>query len=196
MNWQQVYHRHPPPPRGTHLVSETVPLFPHKKPVARIEERGSPNDSLSGDSLDTARTTFRLVTAFFALVIVIAGVNLGVHQKDHLLSGLGYFHEHSHEPTIVPIEAAHEQWVRINKHGSMKIWFRTWGNLDTGVPILFVHGGPGNAISDYKDGNKKFFSDEDYFVVEVDQRGTGNSQPSVRESWHNMQYYQNHLRQY
>jgi pimeloyl-ACP methyl ester carboxylesterase len=94
-------------------------------------------------------------------------------------------------PPIIPIEAAQEHWVRVNNDPAIRIWFRTWGNRDEGIPVLFVHGGPGNAIADYHNENKKFFSDQDYFVVEVDQRGTGNSQPSVRDSWKNMKYYDN-----
>ena len=54
---------------------------------------------------------------------------------------------------------------------------------------MFVHGGPGNDVADYHNGNKRFFDASTFFVVEVDQRGTGNSQPSVRDDWRNMQYY-------
>ena len=54
--------------------------------------------------------------------------------------------------------------------------------------FLFLHL---TAIADYHNGNKVFFSDELFFVVEVDQRGTGNSQPSVRDSWKNMKFYKN-----
>ncbi|CAB9515065.1 Proline iminopeptidase [Seminavis robusta] len=83
----------------------------------------------------------------------------------------------------------------------LQLWFRVWGRVDgTGIPLLFVHGGPGNAIADYfGNSNQRFFgsksdpADEDPFqfmVVEVDQRGTGNSQPSIRDGWQNMKYYE------
>lgn len=91
----------------------------------------------------------------------------------------------------IPIEKAQEHWLDIGHGaggGALKIWYRTWGNKN-GIPILFVHGGPGNAIADYYNGNKRFFDYTKFYVVEIDQRGTGNSQPSVRQDWHNMKYY-------
>jgi len=75
----------------------------------------------------------------------------------------------------------------------IRLWFRTWGNVKTGIPVLFVHGGPGNAIADYHNGNRHFFDEERYFVIEVDQRGTGQSQPSVRADLANAVYYQNDI---
>ena len=45
-------------------------------------------------------------------------------------------------------------------------------------------------MADYHNGNKRFFDPSRFFVVEVDQRGTGKSQPSVRDEYHNMKYYQ------
>jgi proline iminopeptidase len=92
----------------------------------------------------------------------------------------------------VPIEQAQEHLLDIGQ--GFKIWYRTWGNHKNGIPILFVHGGPGNAVADYDNGNKRFFDDTKYYVVEMDQRGTGNSQPSVRNHKNgidNMKYYQN-----
>ena len=71
----------------------------------------------------------------------------------------------------------------------IKLWYRTWGNVSKGIPVLFVHGGPGSSTGDYKDMNEKIFDKKDFFVVEVDQRGTGNSQPSVREDYKNMKFY-------
>ena len=133
----------------------------------------------------------------------------------HPNHGLNY-KVHKHHPAVLLVVDAEEYWLELppdsemqddddavrtkTKHTTtnkddvtLKIWFRTWGRMDgTGIPILFVHGGPGNAIADYFDnGNKRFFQDDDhsYFVVEVDQRGTGNSQPSVRDDPKNMQYY-------
>jgi proline iminopeptidase len=70
----------------------------------------------------------------------------------------------------------------------LKLWYHTWGNRE-GIPVLFVHGGPGNCVADYKGVNAHFFEPERYFVVEVDQRGTGNSTPSVREGHEHMKHY-------
>ena len=71
----------------------------------------------------------------------------------------------------------------------IKLWYRTWGNRSHGVPVLFVHGGPGGSCAFYEEVNEKFFDKNQFFVVEVDQRGTGKSQPSVRENFKNMQLY-------
>lgn len=89
--------------------------------------------------------------------------------------------------TMIPIEQA--QPAMLDVGDGIRIWYRTWGTRSTGIPVLFVHGGPGNAIADYHDGNKRFFDPRVFFVVEIDQRGTGNSQPSVRDDWRNMKYY-------
>jgi len=88
---------------------------------------------------------------------------------------------------IVQIHDANENTIDIGN--GLSLWYRTWGNKLTGIPVLFVHGGPGNAISDYKYVNGEIFDADTYFVVEVDQRGTGKSQPSVREDQRNMKYY-------
>ena len=55
--------------------------------------------------------------------------------------------------------------------------------------MLFVHGGPGNCVADYADINGEFFDAARFFVVEVDQRGTGRSTPSVRKSAAHMRIY-------
>lgn len=93
-----------------------------------------------------------------------------------------------HHHQVIAIENAVEQWVDIGDNKF--IWLRTWGRFDGGIPVLFVHGGPGQAVADYHNGNKRFFDANRLFVVEVDQRGTGNSQPSVRDDYHNMKLYQ------
>ena len=94
----------------------------------------------------------------------------------------------------IPVEDAIEHYIPIPSTSTnhMKLWFRTWGKAveHGGIPVVFFHGGPGNAIADYfGNSNKRFFDKDRFFVVEVDQRGTGKSQPSVRDSWKNMKYY-------
>jgi pimeloyl-ACP methyl ester carboxylesterase len=91
-----------------------------------------------------------------------------------------------HKNAIIPIEEAQEHLLDIGN--GLQIWYRVWG-VASGIPVLFVHGGPGNAVADYYNGNARFFSKDKFWVIEVDQRGTGNSQPSVRENWKNMAYY-------
>ena len=176
----EVHHRHPVHGEGVHHEASPLLFVKHMSMDEDIEiTRPDPHK-------ETARVTFRLFGVFCTLIMVLAGIFLALPlgHKSNMFTP-------SHLPDIVPIEAAREHWVQVNANPSMKIWYRTWGNRESGIPLLFVHGGPGNAIADYNNGNKKFFSDQDFFVVEVDQRGTGNSQPSVRDSWENMQYYRN-----
>lgn len=89
----------------------------------------------------------------------------------------------------VPIEKAEEHYLDIGD--GLNIWYRTWGNRKRGTPVLFVHGGPGQAIADYNNENSDYFDATKFFVVEADQRGTGKSQPSVRDDWKNYKYYTN-----
>lgn len=204
----EVHHRHP-----THAGQPSIPLPPqqrgesapllNKKHLSMDDHGDSFYDNMQNGHTETVRTTFRLFGVFCAIVILVASVYMGLPKQEESSSSSTTPTGPSRSPTtstemhppsspvVVPIEAAHEQWVRVEKKNDLKVWFRTWGNRETGIPLLFVHGGPGNAIADYHNGNKKFFSDEEFFVVEVDQRGTGNSQPSVRDSWKNMRYYDN-----
>ena len=87
---------------------------------------------------------------------------------------------------VVPIERAEPG--RLDVGEGCSLWYRCWGN-PAGTPVLFVHGGPGQCVADYNDINQRFFDAERYWVVEVDQRGTGLSQPSVREDYRHMQRY-------
>jgi len=88
---------------------------------------------------------------------------------------------------VVPIEEGKESFLDVGD--GIKLWYRTWGKRDGGTPVLFVHGGPGNCVGDYRNINSKFFEADRFFVVEVDQRGTGLSQPSVREDYRHMALY-------
>mmetsp|Transcript_8529 Transcript_8529/g.14803 ORF Transcript_8529/g.14803 Transcript_8529/m.14803 type:complete len:223 (-) Transcript_8529:926-1594(-) len=97
---------------------------------------------------------------------------------------------------VLPIEEALEHTIDLG--GGKEVWFRTWGTFrrnehflvpDVVPALLFVHGGPGQAVADYENGNKRFFDSTKLFVIEVDQRGTGNSKPSVRDDYRNMEHY-------
>lgn len=88
-------------------------------------------------------------------------------------------------PAVIPIEEAEVRMVDVPSafaETRIQLWVRTWGDRVSGVPVLFVHGGPGNCVATYDNINKDFFDANKFFVVEVDQRGTGSSQPSVRDS--------------
>ena len=94
----------------------------------------------------------------------------------------------SSENKILAIHEAKQNLLDIGENG-IKLWYQTWGNRLNGIPVLFVHGGPGNCVADYEGINEKFFDKDRFFVVEVDQRGTGKSQPSVRDDFANMKKY-------
>ena len=51
--------------------------------------------------------------------------------------------------------------------GGVRLWYRTWGNKQSGIPVLFVHGGPGNCVADYQDVNQRFFDVDKYWVVRL-----------------------------
>lgn len=65
------------------------------------------------------------------------------------------------------------------KHGYLEVsgghslYFELYGN-PKGIPVVFLHGGPGAGFSD-KD--KKFFNKKRYNVIFFDQRGTSRSKP-------------------
>ena len=122
----------------------------------------------------------------FRALLIVTAIALAMYASSHL----------GENTIVIPIEQAIEHTINVGS--GLSIWFRTWGLHDQNgyylppdVPaVLFVHGGPGQAVVDYNNGNKRFFDAEVFFVVEVDQRGTGNSKPSVRDDYHNMKYYQ------
>ena len=94
----------------------------------------------------------------------------------------------STENKTLAIHEAEQNLLDIGENG-IKLWYQTWGNRSSGIPVLFVHGGPGNCVADYEGINGKFFDKNRFFVIEVDQRGTGKSQPSVRDDFTNMKKY-------
>jgi proline iminopeptidase len=57
--------------------------------------------------------------------------------------------------------------------GFHKLYVQEWGN-PKGVPILYLHGGPGVGC---RDKFKSFFNPEKHRVVFLDQRGSGSSTP-------------------
>ncbi len=57
--------------------------------------------------------------------------------------------------------------------GPHRLYWETSGNPD-GIPVLFVHGGPGSGTSP---SQRQFFDPERYQIVLFDQRGSGRSTP-------------------
>lgn len=196
----EVHHRHPL--HGGEGPKESSPLlFVRHMSVEEEDDKDYFHSNANRhahhhNEKGSCWTPLRVVSAMFAFFVIAIAVLMALHNEHHRphQSPLWPYHNknniHSHDK-IFPIEMAHEHWLPLDNSGTMKIWFRTWGNPTHGIPLLFVHGGPGNAIADYHNENKYFFADDLFYVVEVDQRGTGNSQPSVRDSWKNMKYFQN-----
>ena len=65
-----------------------------------------------------------------------------------------------------------------------EIYFEESGN-SSGLPVLFLHGGPGSGASPH---DRRFFNPSIYHIVLFDQRGCGRSTPhaSLKENttWH------------
>ena len=54
-----------------------------------------------------------------------------------------------------------------------RLYYETFGN-PAGIPVVFLHGGPGVGISDE---DKRFFDPKVHYVILFDQRGCGKSEP-------------------
>ncbi len=57
--------------------------------------------------------------------------------------------------------------------GNHKIYFEEYGNKQ-GLPVLFLHGGPGSGCND---SHKSIFDHKKFRVIFIDQRGSGKSKP-------------------
>ncbi|CAJ2512369.1 Uu.00g053840.m01.CDS01 [Anthostomella pinea] len=73
----------------------------------------------------------------------------------------GYTHEPAYETGHLKVGSVHE------------IYYEQYGKKD-GLPVIFLHGGPGGNTSP---GNAKYFNPAVYRVVLMDQRGAGKSRP-------------------
>ncbi|MEJ2693289.1 MAG: prolyl aminopeptidase [Candidatus Thiodiazotropha sp.] len=62
---------------------------------------------------------------------------------------------------------------RIGVEGGHQLYVEQVGNPD-GIPVLFLHGGPGAGCETY---HRRFFNPNSYSVVLFDQRGSGRSTP-------------------
>jgi proline iminopeptidase len=63
--------------------------------------------------------------------------------------------------------------LRLSVNGGHQLYLEQVGNPD-GIPILFLHGGPGAGCEPY---HRRFFDPQVYRVVLFDQRGCGRSTP-------------------
>jgi proline iminopeptidase len=56
-----------------------------------------------------------------------------------------------------------------------RIYVQDWGKAEAKIPIIYLHGGPGDGCSDR---NKQLFNPSEQRVIFHDQRGAGKSTPS------------------
>ncbi len=61
----------------------------------------------------------------------------------------------------------------INVTDGYELYYELYGNPN-GIPVLFLHGGPGAGFSD---SDKQFFDETKYNVIFFDQRGASRSKP-------------------
>ncbi|KAI1329024.1 prolyl aminopeptidase [Xylariaceae sp. FL0255] len=73
----------------------------------------------------------------------------------------GYTHEPAYETGYLKVGSIHE------------LYYEQYGKKD-GLPVIFLHGGPGGNTSP---ANANFFNPSVYRVVLMDQRGAGKSRP-------------------
>lgn len=59
-----------------------------------------------------------------------------------------------------------------------RMYWESWGD-PTGIPVVFLHGGPGGGCSP---GHRDLFEPDRYHVVFFDQRGCGRSRPQARDA--------------
>jgi proline iminopeptidase len=82
-------------------------------------------------------------------------------------------------PEIEPYASAH-----LAVGGPHEVYLEECGN-PAGIPVLFLHGGPGAGCEPY---HRRFFDPERYRIVLFDQRGCGRSRPhaelSENSTWH------------
>ena len=67
----------------------------------------------------------------------------------------------------------------LNTPDGHRLYYECWGN-DQGIPILFLHGGPGLGCNA---SDQRFFDPERHFVIFLDQRGAGKSRPQQNYFW-------------
>lgn len=70
-----------------------------------------------------------------------------------------------------PIQPYAADWISVE--GGHRIYVEQSGEPE-GVPVLFVHGGPGGGTSPVQ---RRFFNPRKYRIILLDQRGCGKSQP-------------------
>jgi proline iminopeptidase len=75
-------------------------------------------------------------------------------------------------PAIKPNQSS---YLAVGDDDTHQLYIEESGTVD-GIPVLFLHGGPGAGCSDQ---DRRFFDPEKYRIILFDQRGSGLSRPHV-----------------
>jgi proline iminopeptidase len=103
-------------------------------------------------------------------VIVFIVIILIIWKTIYFLNALE--DKYSHTSLYPKIQPLNSYYIDVSK--IHKVSFSVYGNK-YGKPILYVHGGPGSAPTE---DAARFFDPSYYFIIIVDQRGSGKSLPS------------------
>ncbi len=71
------------------------------------------------------------------------------------------------------LDASRAEWLDVGE--GHELYLEECGNPE-GIPVVFLHGGPGGGISP---DNRRFFDPQRYRIVLFDQRGAGQSRPQA-----------------
>ena len=77
-------------------------------------------------------------------------------------------------PEIEPFSTA-----MLDAGSGHQVYYEQSGKAD-GIPVLFLHGGPGGGCSAR---SRRFFDPAVYRIVCLDQRGCGRSTPNAADDW-------------
>jgi hypothetical protein len=136
----------------SHLSMEAYELSPASYNVPKVKQPEDP---------DTPRPS---KNANRWLVLILVAVML---ISCAIKSGIIILKNNQSTPVAaksIPRHDAEEHLLDIGD--GLQIWFQTWGNVESGIPVMFVHGGPGQAIQDYTN-NSRFFDQEEFFVGKI-----------------------------
>jgi proline iminopeptidase len=70
-----------------------------------------------------------------------------------------------------PIKPLNTYYIQVSEIHTVR--YSTYGNIN-GKPVLYIHGGPGAGVTDK---GARFFNPKYYYIILVDQRGSGKSTP-------------------
>lgn len=113
----------------------------------------------------------KLNTKKYFIIFIITIIILLIIYKTYKLILLSN-DKFSHTMLYPPIKPLQRYKLKVSDIHT--VYYSTFGNKD-GKPVLILHGGPGSALTDEA---ARFFNPSYYYIVLVDQRGSGKSEPN------------------